>query len=52
MTEDDATWADVIFVMEKRHSAMLRARFATRIDRSRVHVLDIPGDECSKRRGG
>lgn len=31
MTEDDATWADVIFVTEKRHRAMLRARFGNRL---------------------
>lgn len=40
--ETDVNWADVIFVMERRHRALLLSRFGSLADRERVHVLDIP----------
>src|SRR5688572_16705876 len=37
-------WADVIFVMEKRHHQMLRAQFPDALARKSVICLDIPDD--------
>jgi predicted protein tyrosine phosphatase len=37
-------WADIIFVMEKRHRAKLRRRFRADLDRARVICLDIPDE--------
>lgn len=44
VTEDDITWADIIFVMERNHRARLLARFGDLIVRDHLHVLDIPDD--------
>lgn len=35
-------WADVVFVMEKAHSAKLNARFRAALSNTRVVCLDIP----------
>lgn len=35
-------WADLIFVMEKRHRAALQRRFRRHLRRARVVCLDIP----------
>jgi predicted protein tyrosine phosphatase len=35
-------WADVIFVMERRHADRLREKFAEEVDGKRVVVLRIP----------
>ncbi len=37
-------WADVIFVMEKRHLARLRDRFGDVLDGKRVVCLRVPDD--------
>jgi predicted protein tyrosine phosphatase len=37
-------WADLIFVMEKRHHQMLRAQFPDALNGKPVICLDIPDD--------
>jgi predicted protein tyrosine phosphatase len=37
-------WADLIFVMEKRHRAQLRERFLSEIQEKNIIVLDIPDE--------
>lgn len=37
-------WADVVFVMEKRHIAILRERFPQAVEERAVVCLDIPDD--------
>jgi predicted protein tyrosine phosphatase len=44
LVDGDVTWADVIFVMERRHRGMLLSRFDSLVDRGRLHVLDIPDE--------
>ncbi len=44
ITEKLITWADIIFVMEKKHKERLKQRFATVVDEKEVIVLDIPDD--------
>ena len=39
---DQVEWADIIFVMERRHKAMLSQRFRRHIGDKRVVCLDIP----------
>jgi predicted protein tyrosine phosphatase len=46
LVDADVTWADVIFVMERRHRTLLLSRFEGLVDRHRLHVLEIP-DEYS-----
>ena len=38
----DIRWADVIFVMEDKHRARLRAQFRDEVRYKTVHTLDIP----------
>ncbi|MGI0117223.1 low molecular weight protein tyrosine phosphatase family protein [Zooshikella sp. RANM57] len=40
----DIRWADVIFVMEKKHKNRLQAAFARLLEHKPVYVLDIPDD--------
>lgn len=40
----DIHWADVIFVMEKKHKSKLKAKFTRMLDHKRIHILDIPDD--------
>ena len=40
----DLAWADLVFVMEKRHRALLRQRFPDEMNDVELHVLDIPDD--------
>ncbi|MDE1464833.1 low molecular weight protein tyrosine phosphatase family protein [Spartinivicinus poritis] len=40
----DISWADVIFVMEKKHKNRLVAEFTRMLDFKPVHVLDIPDE--------
>ncbi|WP_072430809.1 MULTISPECIES: low molecular weight protein tyrosine phosphatase family protein [unclassified Pseudomonas] len=42
----DIRWADVIFVMERKHEHRLWAEYARLLERKRPHVLDIPDDYC------
>lgn len=44
LVETDIAWADVIFVMERRHRSLLLSRFDELVDRDSVHVLDIPDE--------
>jgi protein-tyrosine phosphatase len=37
-------WADIVFVMEKRHQQILAQRFSTEISNCRIVCLDIPDD--------
>ena len=37
-------WADLILVMEEKHSARLRAEFRQEVTHKQVHILDIPDD--------
>ncbi|MEL7032619.1 MAG: hypothetical protein AAGK80_10090 [Pseudomonadota bacterium] len=38
----DIRWADLIFVMEDKHRARLRAQFRGEVRYKTIHVLDIP----------
>ncbi|MBA2930436.1 phosphotyrosine protein phosphatase [Pseudomonas sivasensis] len=40
----DIRWADVIFVMERKHRQRLLADYALLLEHKAVHVLDIPDD--------
>lgn len=40
----DLEWADIIFVMEKKHKSVLQKRFFNLLDDKELHVLDIPDD--------
>jgi predicted protein tyrosine phosphatase len=40
----DIRWADVILVMEDKHSTRLRAQFRDEVRYKALHVLDIPDD--------
>lgn len=44
VTSELVEWADLIFVMEKRHRAALQRRFRTHLANRRVICLDIPDD--------
>lgn len=44
LVEADLAWADVIFVMERRHRSLLLSRFSGMVERERLHVLDIPDE--------
>ena len=39
---DQVEWADIIFVMERRHKSKLAQRFGRHIGNKRVVCLDIP----------
>jgi len=42
VTPDLLEWAEVIFVMEKKHRAKLTAEFQRHLGRARIVCLDIP----------
>ena len=44
ITEKLINWADVIFVMEKKHKERINQRFASVVDEKELIVLDIPDD--------
>ena len=44
VTSELVEWADIIFVMEKRHRTALQRRFRKNLVRARVVCLDIPDD--------
>jgi predicted protein tyrosine phosphatase len=44
VTEKLILWADLIFVMEKRHRERLKDKFVTSIHEKEIIVLDIPDD--------
>jgi protein-tyrosine phosphatase len=37
-------WADLIFVMEKKHRQLLEQRFGNNLDRQKIIVLNIPDE--------
>jgi len=52
-TEDDArirlnskmiTWADLIFVMEKKHKQRMQEKFSMEIEGKEIVILDIPDE--------
>ena len=44
LTVADIAWADVIFVMERKHAERLRETHRERLGRTPVYVLDIPDE--------
>jgi protein-tyrosine phosphatase len=42
ITEKLINWADIIFVMEKKHKDRIEQRFATVVNEKELIVLDIP----------
>lgn len=40
----DIRWANIIFVMEKKHQNRLIAQFTRMLDHKPIHVLDIPDE--------
>ena len=44
VTEGHIGWADVIFVMEKKHLRRLKDKFQTEIANKQIITLDIPDD--------
>jgi predicted protein tyrosine phosphatase len=41
---DDLNWADVVFVMESKHSERIRGEFQDALGGTPLHVLEIPDD--------
>lgn len=44
VSEKDIAWADMIFVMEKKHKNRLVAQFTRMLDFKNIQVLDIPDE--------
>ncbi|MFC3693825.1 low molecular weight protein tyrosine phosphatase family protein [Chenggangzhangella methanolivorans] len=44
VTPELLDWAEIIFVMEKRHRAALSRRFRRHVGHARILCLDIPDD--------
>lgn len=44
VTHKDISWADQIFVMEKKHKNRLIAEFTRMLDYKSIHILDIPDE--------
>ena len=44
VSEADVIWADMIFVMEKKHKSRLRAEFGHSLGSTPLFVLDIPDE--------
>jgi len=44
VTEKSLAWADLVFVMEKRHREMLRERYGAAAREVEIVVLDIPDE--------
>lgn len=44
ITEKLINWADIVFVMEKKHKDRIEQRFATVVNEKELIVLDIPDD--------
>ena len=40
----DITWADIIFVMEKKHKNRITATFTRLVEYKPLHILDIPDE--------
>jgi predicted protein tyrosine phosphatase len=44
ISRDDVEWAEIIFVMEKRHAKALKSMFGKLLEVKRTIVLGIPDD--------
>jgi predicted protein tyrosine phosphatase len=44
VTLDSIEWADIIFVMERRHRHKLCSMFGSRVRRKKIVCLDIPDE--------
>jgi predicted protein tyrosine phosphatase len=44
ISSDDIQWADVILVMEEKHSRRMRAEYGPLLSNKAIHVLDIPDE--------
>jgi protein-tyrosine phosphatase len=44
LTEKHLSWADLIFVMEKKHMQIIRDEFGELYDKSKIVLLDIPDE--------
>ncbi len=44
VSSSDISWADIVFVMEKKHKNRLLAEFNRMLEFKPVHVLDIPDE--------
>lgn len=44
ISASDIGWADVIFVMEKKHKNRIVAEFGRLLEHKTIHVLDIPDE--------
>lgn len=44
VTEKLIIWADIVFVMEKKHKVRLQEKFKTVISSKKIIVLDIPDE--------
>ena len=40
----DIMWADIVFVMEKKHKNRIIAKFTRLVEYKPIHILDIPDD--------
>lgn len=40
----DIRWADIIFVMEKKHKNRLIAQFTRLLEHKKIYILDIPDE--------
>lgn len=44
VSSGDIRWADLIFVMEKKHKNRLIAKFTRMLDYKPIHILEIPDE--------
>ncbi len=44
VSENDVSWAQVIFVMEEKHKSRLIAEYRRLLENKPIHVLDIPDE--------
>lgn len=44
VSQADICWADIIFVMEKKHKNRLITQFTRMLDHKPIHILDIPDE--------
>ncbi|KNC66999.1 low molecular weight protein tyrosine phosphatase family protein [Pseudoalteromonas ardens] len=44
VTAKDLHWAEILFVMENKHKAQLKTRFAAALQHKEIHVLDVPDE--------
>ena len=44
ISASDLKWADLVFVMEKKHKNRIEAKFKRLIEYKPIHILEIPDD--------